>query len=184
MWTRRRGALGGAVAAWVLVVGCGDRAPRPATVDAALQRDLRLATAASVSLAVEAPAARFLPAADEAPRATPVRRASRPVRRTLARTPDVTPAPASEAPVVVASAVASEPATERMQRYAGEEGASSMPVGVVLRGGAVGDDHCDRELPRARPAPATLGYRATTVRLGGVPTGPRTPAGVPFAPPL
>lgn len=184
MWTRRRGALGGAVAAWVLVVGCGDRGPRAAPVDAALQRDLRLAAAASVSLAAEAPAARFLPAADEAPRATPVRRAVRPVRRAVARTPEAVPTVVAEAPAAVAPAVASEPATERMQRYAGEEGASSMLVGVVLRGGAVGDDHCDRALPRARPAPATLGYRATTVRLGGMPTGPRTPAGVPFAPPM
>ncbi|WP_284351462.1 hypothetical protein [Roseisolibacter agri] len=184
MRTRGRGALGGALAAWLLVSGCGDRAAPAARVDAALQRDLRLATATTVSLATPAaPAARFLPAADEAPHVAPERRV-RPVRRVGARAHAAQVPVVAVAPVVEPLAPTPEPVPERMQRYAAEEGASSMLVGVVLRGGAVGDDHCERALPHARPAPATLGYRATTVRLGGVPAGPRSPGAVPFAPPF
>ncbi|MDF1506451.1 hypothetical protein PYV61_26085, partial [Roseisolibacter sp. H3M3-2] len=100
-----------------------------------------------------------------------------------ARTPvrAVAAAPAPAAPPVTEVAFV-EPQPERIARFAGEEGTTTMAVGVVLRGGAVGDDKCERELPRARPATAAV-YRPAAVRLGGVPTGPRHgPGSMPYVP--
>jgi hypothetical protein len=92
-------------------------------------------------------------------------------------------AAAPTTPTVAVLAPTPEPATERIQRYAGEEGASTMAVGVVLRGGAAGDDRCERDLPRARAVPVALGQRTVTLRMGGPTGGPRPGAPVPHATP-
>jgi hypothetical protein len=198
MRTAGRGAVGGVVAAWVLVAGCGERAAESGRADAALQRDLRLAAAAAVALAEPGgQGTRFLPAAEEARPASAPRAAARAPRRAhrvaraLGRATPVTTAstPAAAAPVATTALVPTpEPATERLQRYAGEEGASTMLVGVVLRGGAVGDDQCERDLPRTRAMPVALGQRTATLRISGPMGGPRpggpVPVGMPHAPPF
>ena len=203
MWSRGRGALGGAAAAWVLAVGCGGDRTTAAVTDEALRRDLRLAAASRVELAVapdDSLAARFLPAAIEArpradrasgaaptPRArrratTSHARASTPVR--VASTAPV-PEDASLQALVAASA---DPQPERIARFADQEGLTGYAAGyggVALRGGAVGDDHCERDLPRRGPAVrTTAAYRPVTVRLGAPLTGPRPGVGPLSAPPF
>jgi hypothetical protein len=135
-------------------------------------------------------AARFLPAADEArpvAAAPAARRTTRAVRgpraaAALARAVEA-PAPAP-APTPALEVAAAEPQPERMVRHAGEEGTTSMTVGVVLRGGAVGDDKCERELPRARPA-AVAFRTGPVVRLGlGTTTTPRVHGPTPYLPPF
>ncbi len=203
MWSRGRGALGGAAAAWVLAVGCGGDRTTAAVPDEALRRDLRLAAASRVELAVapdDSLTARFLPAAVEArpqaDRASAATAAPRSRRRaTTSHARATTPVHvASAAPVeddaalralVAASA---DPQPERIARFADQEGLAGYAAGyggVALRGGAVGDDHCERDLPRRGPAVRTaVAYRPATVRLGAPPTGPRPGAGPFYAPPF
>jgi hypothetical protein len=194
---RGRRIAGGALAAWALAAACGDAergAGAGGRVDPALARDLQLAAAASVELAApDVGAARFLPAVDEAAPAAsaPARRRTMRAARRPAPTVIATAAAPAPAPAVLSVALAPspEPQPERMQRYAGEEGVSTAVVGVVLRGGAAGDDKCERELPRPRPAAGAVAFRPHVVRLGGLPPAGARPTGAvpyaaPYAPPF
>lgn len=202
MWSRGRGALGGAAAAWVLAVGCGDRTTA-AVPDETLRRDLRLAAASRVELAVapqDSVAARFLPVAIEArphvDRASAAANAVRARRRlktshapATASVHVASAAPTQEDATLRALVAASaDPQPERIARFADQEGLAGYAAGyggVALRGGAVGDDHCERDLPRRGPAVRTAAaYRPVTVRLGAPPTGPRAGAGPLYAPPF
>ena len=183
--------------------------PRP-TLDAALARDLQLAAAAGVEFAVpHAPVSpgRFLGAAERpaaAPRdgeatAEPTRRVARRTRTTSpAHVASAAPTPAA-APSVVetpspAPTPAPEPEPERLLRYAhGDALEDAYAVGVVLRGGRVGDDDkCDAVLPRPRSPSATVIRSAPQVTLrdaravgpAGRPGGFGAPLGAPVGGPL
>jgi hypothetical protein len=209
MWRRGRGALGGAAAAWVLAVGCGDRPSVAAGPDQALRRDLRLAAANAVALAgapADSTRARFSPAAVESQEPAIERertRATRDVappraRRRLASSSAgaqdaaihvSAPATAAEQELLRLVAASAEPQAERMARFADQDGLSGYAAGyggVALRGGAVGDDHCERDLPRRSPSSVrtAVGYRPAMVRLGVPTTGPRPGVGPLYAPPF
>ena len=209
MWRRGRGALGGAAAAWVLAVGCGDRPTVTAGPDQALRRDLRLAAAATVALAgapADSARARFTPSTIEtaAPgigraeartaRDVAIPRARRHLASTSTRAKAAiqqasAPADPAEAELRALVAASAEPQPERIARFADQEGLSGYAAGyggVALRGGPVGDDHCERDLPR-RGGPTvrtTVAYRPGTVRLGAPVTGPRPGVGPLYAPPF
>ena len=208
MWRRGRGALGGAAAAWVLAVGCGDRPTAAVSADHALRRDLRLAAATTVALA-GAPAdsirARFTPStiettrpgigrgAERTARDVAIPRARRRLALSALNASDATvrvsaPVTAAEQELLALVAASAEPQPERMTRFADQEGLSGYAAGyagVALRGGSVGDDHCERDLPRRGPAVrTTVAYRPGTVRLGAPMTGPRPGVGPLYAPPF
>jgi hypothetical protein len=208
MWRRGRGALGGAAAAWVLAAGCGDRPSVTAAPDHALRRDLRLAAATAVALAgapADSTRARFSPAAAESHAPATGRERTRATRDVVpprarhrlassaARAQDAAvrvsaPATAAEQELLRLVAASAEPQAERMARFADQEGLSGHAAGyggVALRGGSVGDDHCERDLPRRGPsARTTVAYRPAVVRLGAPTTGPRPGVGPLYAPPF